>query len=74
MVSSAAVEPFADLAMSMVALEDGDAHAALGYALAAGLGRPALMLTATSIAKRAEGTHTRYLVALDQQIDTNSKF
>ena len=55
-VLAEAVEPFADLATALAALEAGDANAALGHALAAGLSRPALAPTATLIARRAEAS------------------
>ena len=53
-VSPEAVEPFADLANALLALDDGDANLALGHALAAALGRQSLAPTAARIARRAE--------------------
>ena len=53
-VSPQLVEPFADLARAWASLASGDANAALGHALAAGLGRQQLMIPAKVIATRAE--------------------
>ena len=53
-VDAAAVEPFADLANSVAALDAGDANSALGHALAAGLARPPLAAAASRLAHRAE--------------------
>lgn len=53
-VSLNTIEPFADLARALTALDAGEPNAALGHALAAGLGRATLAPTAACIAARAE--------------------
>ena len=52
-VSAESVEPFADLAKSLAALDENDYNSALGHALAASLGRPALAPTASPYASDA---------------------